>query len=72
MDMLVNDAGDHLAALEVHHFGAGIIEVDMLCNVHDFVIADENIGLADVFRGIDIAVFQKTEHSIKSFLYGTE
>ena len=29
-------------------------------------------SLADVFRGIDIAVFQKTEHSIKSFLYGTE
>ena len=72
MDVLVDHAGDHLAAFQIHHFGTGVVKVDVLCNVHDFIIADEDISLANVFRGIDIAVFQKTEHSIKSFLYGTE
>ena len=68
MDVLIDYAGDNGATLKVDDFGAGVIKIDVLGDVDDFVVADQDIGPAQRLRSKDIAIFQQAKHRISPFV----
>ena len=64
MDMDINQARGHNSALHIQnlHPRQTPIAVNLWLYQHNFLSGDQNIPLAQMFRSVNVAIFQKFQH----------